>query len=49
MIREDGSAVRTLKWLITEDPKQLKAGDGISFEMKFMFDLEESRRRQYRN
>ena len=27
---------------ITETPQQLKAGDGISFEMKFTLDLEET-------
>ena len=39
-IREDGFCQEEM--LITEDPKQLKAGDGISFEMKFVFDLKKT-------
>ena len=36
-IREDAFYQKEI--LITEEPQRLKAGDGISFEMKFVFDL----------
>jgi len=39
-IRENKFTQREIQ--ITETPQQLKAGDGISFEMKFTLDLEET-------
>ena len=39
-IRENKFTQREIQ--ITETPQQLKAGDGISFEMKFILDLEET-------
>ena len=39
-IRENKFTQREIQ--VTEKPQQLKAGDGISFEMKFTLDLEET-------